>query len=164
MARGCMSLDRSGAVTETTFHRDKGITMLKFGKMATIAGFAFLLASLVTPASAGTPDEAKALAEKAAVVVAAEGEKSFPKIGDPKGEFVQGDLYVSVADLKGNVLAAPNPKLVGLNLWELTDPDGIKVVQEMVKIVQTTGSGWITYKFTNPVSKKIESKKAWVQK
>ena len=62
--------------------------MLKLGKMVIFAGFAFLLVGAMTPARAGTAAEAKALGEKAVALIAAEGEKAFPLLSDPKGEFV----------------------------------------------------------------------------
>jgi hypothetical protein len=138
--------------------------MLKSGKMALIAGIAFLLTGAVAPASADISDEAKALGEKAVALIAAEGEKAFPLLSDPKGEYVKGAMYVTVLDSKGVVRANINPKLVGMNMWESADPDGVKFTQEAIKIGQTTGSGWQKYRFTNPVSKKIEPKQTWVQK
>ena len=138
--------------------------MLKLGKTIFVAGFAFLLVGAMTPARAGTAAEAKALAEKAAVLIVAEGEKAFPLLSDPKGEYVKGDMYVTVLDQQGVVRANINPKLVGMNMWESTDPDGIKFSQDAIKIGQTTGSGWQKCRFTNPVSKKIEPKQTWVQK
>jgi cytochrome c len=138
--------------------------MLKPGKMIFVAGFAFLVAAAVAPALAGTADEAKALGEKAVALIAAEGEKAFTMLSDPKGEYIKGDMYVVVLDHQGVVRANVNPKLIGVNMWEATDPDGIKFSQEAIKIGDTTGSGWQKYRFTNPVSKRIEPKQAWVQK
>jgi hypothetical protein len=138
--------------------------MLKLGKTIFVAGFAFLLVGAMTPVQAGSADEAKALGEKAVALIAAEGEKAFPLLSDPKGEYVKGDMYVTVLDPQGVVRANTNPKLVGMNMWESADPDGVKFTQEAIKIGQTAGSGWQKYRFTNPVSKKIEPKQTWVQK
>ncbi len=118
----------------------------------------------VAPATAGTPEEAKVLAIKAAKLVAAEGEAAFPKLGDPAGGYVEGDLFVTVIDRKGVVRASAMSKLVGLNMWEATDPDGIKINQVAWQAVENTDGAWSTYKFTNPATKKIEPKKSWVQK
>ena len=49
-------------------------------------------------------------------------------------------------------------------MWDATDPDGVKFGQDAVKIGDATGTGWLSYKMKNPVSKKIESKKVWVHK
>ena len=138
--------------------------MLKLGKTIFVAGFAFLLVGAMTPVQAGSADEAKALGEKAVALIAAEGEKAFPLLSDPKGEYVKGDMYVTVLDPQDVVRANINPKLVGMNMWESADPDGVKFTQEAIKIGQTAGSGWQKYRFTNPVSKKIEPKQTWVQK
>jgi len=130
-----------------------------------VAGVMLLAAAAATTAAAGTPEEAKALAEKAAALVAAEGEKAFPVISDPKGEFFKGDLYVTVLDSKGVVRANPNPKLIGMNMWEAEDQDGVKFTQEAWKAVESAEAGWQKqYKFTNPATKKIEPKKAWVHR
>ena len=61
-----------------------------------------LLGASIAPTLAATPEEAQAMAE-AAALVAAEGEKAFPAIADPNGEFHKGDLYVTVIDRKGVV-------------------------------------------------------------
>ncbi len=116
------------------------------------------------PALAATPEEAQAMAEKAATLVAAEGEKSFAAIGQPNGEFHKGELYVVVIDRQGVVRAHINSKLVGVNMWESTDPDGVKFTQQSWKATEKSPTAWITYKFTNPETKRIEPKKAWVHR
>jgi signal transduction histidine kinase len=123
-----------------------------------------LLGAAIAPVLAATPDEAKAMAEKAAALVAAEGDKAFPKFQDPNGEFHQGELYVVVIDRKGVVRSTLNQKLIGVNMWEATDPDGVKFTQLSWSATEKTPTAWISYKFTNPVSKKIEPKKTWVHR
>ena len=138
--------------------------MMKVGVTSTVAALGLLIFSAIAPAWAGTPEEAKALADQAAVLVAAEGEKAFPKISDLNGEFVQGDLFVAVLDHDGVVRAINNPKLIGVSMNDAVDPDGVRFAYELVKIAETKGSGWLTYKYTNPASKRIEPKKTWVVK
>src|ERR1700688_224720 len=70
-------------------------TMLKLGKTIIVAGFAFILIGAMTPVRAGSADEAKALGEKAVALIAAQGDKAFPLLSDPKGEYVKGDMYVT---------------------------------------------------------------------
>jgi cytochrome c len=130
-----------------------------------VLGLALLAGSALMPAHASvTAEQAKTLAEKAAVLVAAEGDKAFPKISDPSGEFVDGELYVVVMDHHGVILANGGVKTVGMNLWEAKDPDGVLYCQEIWKIAESSGTGWVSYKFTNPMTKKIEPKKVWVRK
>jgi cytochrome c len=46
----------------------------------------------------------------------------------------------------------------------MKDMDGKAYVKERIEIAQTKGKGWQDYKFTNPVSKKIEGKSAYIEK
>lgn len=132
-------------------------------RIAVIALTLFAGAALA-PVRAATPDEAKALADKAAALIAGEGDKAFSKIDDPNGGFVQGELYVVVLDMKGIVRANGMTKMIGMNLWDAKDPDGVPFTQNIVKLATDSGTGWVNYKFSNPATKKIEPKKTWVHK
>jgi Single Cache domain 2 len=75
------------------------------------------------------------------------------------------DLYLVVYGLDGVVRAhGANEKMVGKNLLELKDVDGKSFVKERVELAQSKGTFWQDYKFTNPVSKKIEPKTAYCEK
>jgi signal transduction histidine kinase len=103
---------------------------------------------------------------KAAEFVKANGkEKGVAEIGNPKGQFVKGELYVTLQDTKGAPLANPmNPALIGQNHLGLKDPSGKFFIKDMIEIVNTKGSGWATYTWVNPATKKVQPKKVWVQK
>lgn len=124
----------------------------------------FFVGACITHAS--PLDDAKGLAEKAATYVKANGkEKGLAEINDPKGPFVKGDLYVVVADFNGISLANPvQPKLNGRNLLDVKDGSGKPFMKEVVDIAKTKGSGWVTYSWTNPETKKLQPKKSWVQR
>jgi len=131
-----------------------------------IAGLvAAILCSSVVVSFAASPDEAKALAQKALAFYKANGkDKAIAAFNDPKGEFVKGDMYVVIQGFDGIVMAnGGNPKLVGMNHFELKDPAGKLFVQEMVELAKK-GGGWVTYHWVNPVTKKVGTKKAWIQK
>jgi cytochrome c len=115
---------------------------------------------------AATLEEAKALGEKAAAYVKANGkEKGIAEINNPKGQFVKGEMYVTSNDFSGTVLANPmSAGLVGQNHIGLKDPDGKLFVKEMVDIAKTKGGGWLEYNWVNPATKKVQAKKAWVQR
>lgn len=117
-------------------------------------------------ASAATLEEAKALAEKAAAYAKSSGkEKAVAEFNNPKGPFVQGDLYVIAQGFNGVMLAnGGNPKLKGQNHLEVKDPNGKYFVKEMVKIAKTKGGGWVEYSWTNPATKKVQPKKTWIQR
>ena len=50
------------------------------------------------------------------------------------------------------------------NLIDLKDVDGKPFVKERVELAQSKGTFWQDYKFTNPVSKKIEPKQMYCEK
>jgi cytochrome c len=117
-------------------------------------------------AQAATPDEAKALTEKAAAFVKANGkDKAVAEFNNQKGQFVKGDLYVFAQGFDGLMLAnGGNPKLTGQNHLELKDPTGKFFVKEMVQIVKTKGEGWVSYSWTNPATKKVQPKDTYVKR
>jgi hypothetical protein len=123
-----------------------------------------MLGAAIAQGLAATPEEAQAMADKAAALIAAQGDKAFPAISDPNGEFHKGELYVVVIDRQGVVRAHINSKLVGVNMWESADPDGVKFTQQSWKSTDQSPTAWISYKFTNPETKRIEPKKAWVHR
>ncbi|MGQ9695845.1 MAG: cache domain-containing protein [Thermodesulfobacteriota bacterium] len=114
----------------------------------------------------GTKEEAEALVKKAISLIKSEGkEKAFAEINNPKGKFVDRDLYIFVYDLNGKCVAHGfNPKMIGKDLLEIKDADGRYFVKERIEIGKTKGKGWQDYKFTNPLSKKIELKSAYIEK
>jgi len=92
-------------------------------------------------------------------------EKALAEFTNPDGEFKRGELYIYAYDFSGNVLAhGGDSTLVNQNLIEYEDPNGIKVIQELVEIAQTSGSGWLSYTWENPETGKQESKLGYVVK
>lgn len=124
----------------------------------------------VTPLAAaerGTKDEAKALVEKASAFVQKDGASAYPVISDTKGPYVDRDLYVIIFDKTGTILAhGANKGLIGVNLWNNKDPDGVQFVQEFWKTANASpnGEGWVNFKFTHPQTKEIEKKVMFVRK
>jgi signal transduction histidine kinase len=115
----------------------------------------------------GTPAEAQAMVKKAITYIKAVGpEKAFAEISNLKGRFVDRDLYVVVYDLNGKCLAhGQNPKfLVGKDLIGMRDPDGKYYVKERVELAKTQSQFWQDYKFSNPLTKKIEPKSMYMEK
>jgi len=113
----------------------------------------------------GNRDEAMAMVDKAAALVKQDGPAAFPKLSDKSGPFVDRDLYIVVFDNTGKVMAhGGNPALVGVNLLAAKDPDGVPFVQNILASAkETPGGSWVKFKFTNPLSKKIEQKVMYVR-
>ena len=117
-------------------------------------------------ATNGTPDEAKAMVEKAVKLIQAEGkDKAFAQINDPAGPFVDRDLYVFVLNLEGTTVAhGVNKALIGKSLVNLKDADGKPFIQEMIEMGKAGKVGWVDYKWTNPQTKKVEAKSSYLMK
>ena len=61
------------------------------------------------------------------------------------------DNYFFITTFDGQLLMnAAEPLLVGKNIWDMTDPAGLKIVQEPKKAVQNAKSGFITYSWNRP--------------
>jgi cytochrome c len=138
-------------------------------KIMTIAIAIFALAGtgLTTTAAAnGTADEARAMVDRAAKMLVADGkDKAFQVFDDQAGPFVDRDLYVFVLDLSGTTVAhGVNKALIGKSLLGLKDADGKQFIQEMLDLAKKDGEGWVDYKWPNPTTKKVEGKSSYVKK
>ncbi|MGB9988464.1 cache domain-containing protein [Massilia sp. SM-13] len=118
----------------------------------------------------GTADEAVAMVKKAAAYLEKNGRaKAIAAFNDPKGEFINGDLYVFMfgmtGDERGVALAhGQNPKMVNKNLTEL-NAGGVYPIKEFLKLAGSpAGKGWVSYKWPNSISKNLEDKSTYVEK
>jgi len=115
----------------------------------------------------GTADEAKAMAENAAAYLKEMGaDKAFAAFNDKANtQFHDRDLYVFVRSMDGNTVAhGANPGMIGHTSLELKDPDGKLYNKEMIDLANSRGSGWVDYRWVNPISKKIEPKSSFIIK
>ncbi|MDC8760863.1 cache domain-containing protein [Janthinobacterium fluminis] len=116
----------------------------------------------------GSAAEATALVKKAVAYVKANGrDKAFAEFNNPKGQFVDRNLYIFVYNLKGTNLAIGNgssAKMVGKDLSDMRDAEGTYLIKGMIAIANSKGSGWFDYKWPNPVSKAIEQKSSYIEK
>jgi cytochrome c len=113
-----------------------------------------------------TKEEALAMVKKGATYWKANGDdKTFAAVTDKTGPFHDRDLYLVVYGLDGTVKAhGANEKMVGRNVLDLKDVDGKPFVKERVELAQKQDSFWQDYKFTDPVTKKIEPKSAYCER
>ena len=125
-----------------------------------------VLAAAGAQAGNATADEAMAMVKKGVAFIKAQGtEKGYAEISNKQGQFIDRDLYLVVYGLDGTVLAhGANDKMVGKNLIDLKDIDGKAFVKERVEMAQTKTSFWQDYKFTDPVTKKIEPKTTYCER
>jgi signal transduction histidine kinase len=133
------------------------------------AGFVAAVMALAVMAAAsehGTRDEAKAMTDAAVEHAKKVGpEQAFKDFTTDKARWSKKDLYVMAYDMKGVCVGhGANEKLIGRNLIDLKDPNGVMVVAELVKTAQTKGQGWVDYVWPHPQSKKLEEKSTYVRK
>ena len=139
---------------------------MKNSLLSTLCMAGLLAATSLSQAAANaSKDEAVAMVKKGVAFIKANGaEKGYADITAKK--FVDRDLYLVVYGLDGKCLAhGANEKQVGKDLIDLTDIDGKYFVKDRVAMVKAKPAGaWQEYKFTNPVSKKIEPKVMYCEK
>jgi len=131
-------------------------------------GLAVLLLAAVSANAAerGTLDEAKALAERAAVHFKDVGpEKALADFAKPEGGYVDRDLFVVVYAIDGKILASYGvPALFGKDATTLKDVDGKEFGKEILTLGKSGNPGWVDYRMTNPATHKIEAKRSYVLK
>jgi signal transduction histidine kinase len=115
--------------------------------------------------AAGNRDEAIAMVKRVQEKFAKQGPQATFDAITSSEEFRDRDLYPFVYDLEGwSVAHGANPNMVG-KLWISTkDQDGNYLIKEMVTITRDPGSGWVDYKWPNPITHKIQDKSAYVEK
>jgi len=111
-------------------------------------------------------DEAVAMVKKGVAYIKGNGrEKAYAEITNKQGQFKDRDLYLVVYGLEGTVFAhGANEKLVGHNIIDLKDVDGKPFVRERVEMAQKQPSFWQQYKYTDPLTKKIEPKEMYCER
>jgi cytochrome c len=114
----------------------------------------------------GTADEAQALVKKAVAYLKEVGaDKAFLAFDDQHGEFVDRDLYIFVRSMDGNTVAhGANVNMIGHTSLDLMDADGKLYNREMIDLAKTKGTGWVDYRWVNPVDKKIERKSSYIER
>lgn len=115
----------------------------------------------------GTESEAQEMVHKAVTLMLKAGrEKALKVFNDPADRtFKDRDLFVFVYDFQGNMLAMGiNPRMVGKNLMDMKDADGMPLARGMIDMVKTKKKGWYgPYKFSNPQTQTYEYKKSYCE-
>lgn len=119
-----------------------------------------VIAVIAMPLMAGNKDVAKKMTEKAVEYLKTNGlDKTIIEVNNEKGQFVKGDTYVYLMNLEGVILAHPvNASLRNKNISNLKDNDDFYFIKEILKQTIEKEKSWVTYKWTNPVTKKIAPK------
>jgi cytochrome c len=137
--------------------------------LTVVLALAGLFGAMTAAAAQSTPDQAKALVDKATAYLQAEGkDKALAAFSDPKGEFVNGDLYLFVMDANDGKLTmlahGTNKGLIGKPQIDVKDAEGKAFNRETVEMLAKADSGWVDYKWPNPATKKIAAKRSFIAK
>ena len=86
-------------------------------------------------------------------------EKAFPEFDAQEGPWHDRDLYVTVQDSKGVMVAhGTNAGLIGKSMLDLKDVDGKPFNREVQAIKDV---GWVNFKWQNPLTKAVQAKTAY---
>lgn len=145
-------------------------------KIIHVAVAAAFLASFGSASAADSKADCVNMVKKAADFLAANGkDKTLAEINNSKGMFAHGEIYLFASDYVPNwdsnkdrtitLAHGANPKLVGKDMTDLKDADGLPFVKKMAEIASSkAGEGWTDYKWPNPVTKAIEPKTTFTKR
>jgi signal transduction histidine kinase len=104
--------------------------------------------------------------DSAVAYVKANGkEKALAEFSNPKGQFIQGELYIYAYDFNGTTLAHPvNPEKIGVNRLNETAGNVGLVIRNMSAMARN-GSGFYRFYYINPAhNRTLESKLGYAEK
>ena len=127
---------------------------------------ALLVLALVTgTVFAGEKEDAMKMVNDAAAAVDKDKASAVAEIGNAKGRFIKGEIYVFAYDLTGTMVAHPiNAKLVGKSLIDVPDAGGKMFRKEIIDGVKASGTATVDYKYKNPQSGAVEDKVSYCKK
>ncbi len=138
-------------------------------------GFCFFIIVLLNSAAAQperkirTPEEVIALVQKASAYLTKYGkEKALIEYSNPKGQFVDGELYLFAYPINGDGICLAHgvyPKLIGKNLLEMRDSDGVFIFKKFLEVANSvSGKGWVDYRWPNPSTRIVEQKTSYIER
>ena len=137
--------------------RSRNLAMALPRRLLTVCLAAALFSRAGRAADQATPDEAKALAERAAAHFKEVGpEKAIADFNSATGGYVDRELFVVVYDPDNKIVGSYGvPVLRGKDATALKDVEGKEFGKDILALAKTQGSGWVEYRMTNPVTKKV---------
>jgi two-component system NarL family sensor kinase len=117
-------------------------------KEAELRGYLDLANSMVGPIYASGRDDEQAKAEAVRILNSL--------------RYSSGDGYFFAYDYSGHcIVLPPQPELVGQDLWEVRDPNGVPVVQALVAQARK-GHGYFRYLWNKPSTRQVAPKLGYV--
>ena len=118
------------------------------------------------PCVYANPDEARALAERAATHLESVGpDRAFSAFMDPSGDFIDRDLYVFVIDFHGILMASGAfPGSIGSMIGNARDRNGRPFVRDMIKLARAQENGWVEYDMVHPCTGEMTPKISYIKR
>lgn len=92
-------------------------------------------------------------------------EIALAEFSNPQGRFAQGEQYIYVLDISGTMIAhGVNEKYVGKDFYHVQDSQGKSFIREIVDTANIKGSGWVEYKWIDPVSRTEQPKTVYFER
>ena len=147
--------------------KDKEDVMFKGFLVCTVLVMMVMVSPVISQQSPPTSEQAKqieALVNKAAALVEGKGKAAFTEFRKRDSEWWFGKTYLFVYDKDMNVLLNPAfPEREGTNVHGDKDANGKLFHDEFMKLIRSTGSGWVDYMFPKPGQTKPSQKWAYVK-
>lgn len=133
---------------------------------ALVLGATLATGTVVAEEKRVTAKEAEAMVRKGVMhIKSTPRDKAMADITDPRGQFVDRELYLTVYNMEGVAQAhGANAKFVGKNMLNLRDGNGKEHIRERMELAKTKSAFWQDFTFLNPVNKKIEPKQMYCEK
>jgi cytochrome c len=127
-----------------------------------VAGVAFAQEAAAPPSKSAI---SKDIVTKAVKYLKDNGLEKAKATFSQKGDFFTGEYYVYVIQDDGiEVINGAFPDLVGKNVLKLKDYEGKFITREILHLSRTKGSGWVTYRWRDAVTKRKINKKAYIER
>lgn len=118
-----------------------------------------------SPPTSEQAKQIEATVDKAAALIDKNGKAAFAEFRKKDSEWFHGTTYLYAYDLKGNVLLNPAfPAREGTNVTGQKDAKGKLFHNEIIRIAEQKGSGWVDYMFPRPGQAEPSQKWAYVKK
>lgn len=129
-----------------------------------VAGIVLFSTLSALAANRANDNDAVAMVKKAAALFKSAGPSAYADFTAPSQKFIDRDLYITAYDMDGTCLAhGQNIKLVGKNLMNMKDPDGVPFIKNRIELAKQKASFWQDYKFTDPLTKEVLPKKVYCE-
>ena len=102
--------------------------------------------------------------DRASELIAAQGEKAFPRLRDKTGPFYFMNTYIFVDTPEGVEVVNPaQPSIEGVNIIDIKDAKGNFLVRDYVAAALREGATWVDYWWYKPGQNTPSHKRAYVR-